>query len=321
MDTDFTCIFDPWSMKLKFPLRSVFPGLYPATNPRFALDSPVGIHPPPVTKSFARGASEPHVMSLCACETITWSPVNRKRLRAFTVMSYVPPWEASTCSLMIRVKTPGTVRTWFGRVETTIGSPPTRTFASSLSPATPVHVADERARTKSAVTPFAFPGSRLTSATAASLCAVPSNPIVTLSSTSAVASDVSTDTKVASIVPPSGGSSPVSENRRSPRDVWTKTPVARPLYVVSPVAPARGAINSPARKSVVPIAVRAHRILRASRIVLPAVRTDPAVSGFPNNPGTKSPRGYLHRADGFRPAHADRHLRGPRAPSVDGLGP
>ncbi|TLZ52077.1 MAG: hypothetical protein E6K18_03430, partial [Methanobacteriota archaeon] len=188
-------------------------------------------------------------------------------------MSYVPSCEASICSLMIRVKTPATVKTWFGRVETTIGCPPIRTFASSLSPATPVHVASEWARTKSAVTSFAFPGSRLTSATAASLCAVWSNPIVTLSRTSARASEVSTDTTVASITPPSGGSSPVSANRRSPRAVWTKTPVARPLYVVPPVAPARGAIKTAARRSVVPIPVRAHRIVRASRIVHPAVRT------------------------------------------------
>src|SRR3989442_2639552 len=54
---------------------SDFPGLYPATKPKFALDSQVWIHPPPVTKSFPFCSGCPFPHELFELETTTsWEP-------------------------------------------------------------------------------------------------------------------------------------------------------------------------------------------------------------------------------------------------------
>src|SRR5947209_567507 len=249
MSVILTRIPASWSMYVNWQLGAVAWGLNPATNPKFGFPPAMSMKPPPVTKSFGLGYARPHRMSLCAWETMTCSPVTRVRSRAFTGMSNVPSRDPSVCSLMTRVSTPGTFTTWFGAVPTTIALPPIARLAISLTPETQLQVAVDWARTKSAVISLAVPGTRCTEATAASLWATSSNPIVTATRTSAAASDVSTWTTVASIVPPPGGRSPVSANAVSKKAVWMNTPVALPLNWVSVShADATGAVEiSPAQ--------------------------------------------------------------------------
>src|SRR5438093_1420261 len=230
-------------MYVRWQVGDEAPGFNPATNPKFAFPPDKSMKPPPVTKSFGIGFGVPHRMSLWACETMISSPVARVRCKAFTVMSDVPSCDPSICSLMTRVRTPGTDTIWFGAVPTTTSWPAARSSTISLRPETPWHVATDSDRTNSAVTSFCVPASRSTVATVESLRATESNPIVSDGKTSAFASDVSTWTKVASNSPPAEGRSPVSANDVSRTAVWIDTPVALPLYRVPESAAAARAVT------------------------------------------------------------------------------
>src|SRR5438046_1860386 len=231
-----------WSMYVRWQVGEVAPGLNPATNPKLAVPPDTSMKPPPVTKSFGIGLEAPHRMSLWACETMTSSPVTRVRCSAFTVMSDVPSCEPSICSLMTRVRTPGTETIWFGAVPTTTSWPAARRFTSSLRAETPRHVATDWDRTKSAVTSFGVPVRRSTVATADSLRATESNPIVSERRMSAFASDVSTWTKVASNSPPAEGGLPEHLKRSllphllaGDRDSHTITALGRDRFLIEHV--------------------------------------------------------------------------------------
>jgi hypothetical protein len=133
------------------------------------------------------------------------------------------------------------VNVWFGVVEIEIGCPPLRPsitrFVISLDPETPAQVAVDWAITKSADMVGLSATGRVNAnvATAALLCALLSNPIVTATNASALPPGSVSVRRVASITPPPGGSGPVSTMvvlRGNGKLVETCASNALPLNVV-----------------------------------------------------------------------------------------
>src|SRR5437773_3580118 len=247
-----------WSTRFRCPLISGFPGRGPALNPKLTrpgrLEKGGANHPPPVTKSLGaphsfpqtsgppprvprapEGATPPrgrpppsHVTELYALDTTTSTPAAHA-WRAFTVIAFVVPDEESSCSLMIRVRRPGTSNTWFGSPVTMTGSPATRSPASSVDPYASAHVATLSVYPPTAVTGVGVSARRRMSEVAVSLIAGPSNPAVSDRKAEASATPVSTEVKSATRTPPPSGRSPVSAKYVPPKiGTAAYTPYARP---------------------------------------------------------------------------------------------
>src|ERR1041385_9227940 len=116
------------------------------------------------------------LMSLCALEMITDSPVPSVRCRAFTVMSAAPA--TVICSLITSVARAPSVMVWFGEPVTTTGFPAKTSPAIVLEPEAPAHSARVSAWTTPAESCAGWPGKARTLCTRAELVARLPEPLV-----------------------------------------------------------------------------------------------------------------------------------------------